>query len=231
MSEPSILLCGPALDADESAVLLDVLRQVTLPNATKFVATTAKFDAQGVAKTVNVESDYPAELAYLHTLRKWSQIFDVADPRFRDGYDLYCLRRILARQRGSDYAMVLRGAVAPLEARWPQLQRAVEGSLFVTFDERSAVGSSAAPTASFLIDLRDERVGAFLDAAMQKYLTGAVYGLTDYSLNRVLSIALASIQLERSVRDRHEQAIVDPQISADTSADAKDEDLVDGEAE
>ena len=99
LSEPTILLCGPALDAEESAVSLEVLRQVALPGAAKFLVTTGKFDTEGAAKGFNVEADYPAEPAYLQTLLRWSAAGGLDDPRFRDGYDLYCLGRILARHR------------------------------------------------------------------------------------------------------------------------------------
>ena len=239
-----MLLCGPALDTNESAASLDMLRQVTLSNAAKFVVTTAKFDAQDIAKSVNVQSDYPREPAYLQTILNWSEIGDLADPRFRDGYDLYCLQRILARQKRFDYAVMLRGsAPATFEARWPELQRAVEGRLFLTLDEEPAIDSTAARLPTFLIDLReavndfaanswgdlrDERVGAFLDAAWQLYLTGAVYGLTAYSLDRALSIALDSIELEASLREQ--RPTTELQESGET-LDGSDEHLIDEPAE
>jgi hypothetical protein len=229
LSEQSLLLCGPALDANESAASLDVLRQITLPDAAKFVVATAKFDAQGVAKSVNVQSDYPGEPPYLETLLRWSGTGDLADPRFRDGYDLYCLRRILARQRGFDFAVMLRGGAATFEARWPELQRSVEGRLFLTFDEEGGIDSTAAPVSSFLIDLRDERAGAFLDAGWQLYVTGAVYGLTAYSLGGALSIALDAVQLERSLREPKTGPAADLEESADILADAKDEYLIDNQ--
>jgi hypothetical protein len=224
-----MLLCGPALDTNESAASLDMLRQVTLSNAAKFVVTTAKFDAQDIAKSVNVQADYPREPAYLQTILNWSEIGDLADPRFRDGYDLYCLQRILARQKRFDYAVMLRGsAPATFEARWPELQRAVEGRLFLTLDEEPAIDSTAVRLPTFLIDLRDERVGAFLDAAWQLYLTGAVYGLTAYSLDRALSIALDSIELEASLREQ--RPTTELQESGET-LDGSDEHLIDEPAE
>jgi hypothetical protein len=224
-----MLLCGPALDTNESAASLDMLRQVTLSNAAKFVVTTAKFDAQDIAKSVNVQADNPREPAYLQTILNWSEIGDLADPRFRDGYDLYCLQRILARQKRFDYAVMLRGsAPATFEARWPELQRAVEGRLFLTLDEEPAIDSTAARLPTFLIDLRDERVGAFLDAAWQLYLTGAVYGLTAYSLERALSIALDSIELEASLREQ--RPTTELQESGET-LDGSDEHLIDEPAE
>ena len=225
MPETSILLCGPALDARESAASLELLRQITVPNAAKFVVTTAKFDAQDVAKSVNVQSDYPAEPAYLQTLLNWSEIGDPGDPRFRDGYDLYCLRRILARHKRFDYAVMLRGAAHTVETRWPELQRSLEDRLFLIVGEEPPSNSTAARLPTFVINLRDERVDAFLDAASQLYLTGAVYGLTAYSLDTALSIALDSVQLEASLRAEAEEPAADLEGAA-TSADANDTRLI-----
>lgn len=231
MSEPRILLCGPALDAEESAASLDMLRQVTFPNAVKFVVTTAKFDAQGVAKCVNVQSDYPAELALLETMLRWSEVGDRGDPRFRDAYDLYCLRRILARhKKGFDYAVVLRGAAANFDERWPELQRSIEGGLFLTFGDASGIDGASAQVRSFLVDLGDDRLGAFLEAAWQLFLTGAIYGLANYSLDTAFRIALDSVELGRSVQHADARPAADSEGGC-TLADANDENLVDNQAE
>lgn len=194
LSEPTILLCGPALDAAESAASLEMLRRVALPGAAKFSVTTGKFDVDGAAKGFNVEADYPADPAYLQTLLRWSETGGLADPRFRDGYDLYCLRRILARHESFDFAVVLRGDAASLEASWPELRKGVGGRLFLTF------GDEASP--SLLVDLQDVRAAAFLDTAWQLYVTGAVYGIEAYTLDDALGLAQEAVELERSLRKR-----------------------------
>lgn len=170
-----------------------MLRRVELPGAAKFLVTTGKFDAEGVAKGFNVEADYPPEPAYLQTLLRWSETGGFADPRFRDGYDLYCLRRILARSPQFDLAVLLRRDPDGLDEAWPDLCKNVDGQLFLTF------GDGGSP--SLLVDLRDARAPALLDAAWQLYVTGAVYGLDGYSLDRALDIALEAIEPETSHRN------------------------------
>ena len=197
LSEPSILLCGPALDVAESAASLEMLRRVALPGAIKFVVTTGKFDAEGAAKGFNVEADYPAEPACLQTLLRWSETGGLTDPRFRDGYDLYCLLRVLARHGPFDFAVLLRGEGASLETSWPELRNAVVERLFLTF------GDEASP--SLLIDLQDSRAAAFRETVWQLYLTGAVYGIEGYTLDRALGLALEAMELERSLLARTPQ--------------------------
>lgn len=199
LSEPTILLCGPALDAAESAASLEMLRQVALPGAAKFLVTTGKFDTEGAAKGFNVEADYPAEPAYLQTLLRWSEAGGLDDPRFRDGYDLYCLRRILARHGPFDFAVLLRGDAASFEASWPELGKHVDGRLYLTF------GDEASP--SLLVDIQDVRSAAFLDTAWQLYVTGAVYGIDGYALDGALDLALEAIEPGRSLRKRTPPAV------------------------
>ncbi len=158
---------------------------------------------------------------YLQTLLRWAEGDSLADPRFRDGYDLYCLRRILARHGRFDFAVVLRAGAASFEARWPELRKSVEGRLFLTFDDGSL--------RSLLIDLRDERSAAFLDAAWQLYLTGAVYGIDAYSLDSALRLAVAAVELERSHRQRKGEAKLARTPAA--SADAAEASLVGRQAE
>jgi len=200
LSEPSILICGPALNAEESEASLEMLCQVTLPNAVKYLVTTTKFDSEGRAKTVNVEADYPADPALLETLLHWAGTGDLRDPRFRDGYDLYCLRRILARFKGSDYAVLLRNGASAFEDRWPKLEEGIRGRLFQTFG-RSSGARGQVPGKNLLINLQHEGSADFLDAAWALYATGAVYGMNSYSPDLALSTALDAVRLERKLRE------------------------------
>lgn len=199
MSEPSILICGPALNAEESAASLDLLRQITLPNAVKSLVTTGKFDVEGAAKTVNVDADYPAELAHLQSLLSWAEGSGLSDPRFRDGYDLYSLRRVLGRFKGADYAVLLRNGAAAFEERWPTLRDNISGRVFLVFG-RSSASQTVNPGKNLLIDLTDERTAAVLDGAWELYATGAVYGMEDYSFDLALSTALAAVKLQEKWR-------------------------------
>jgi hypothetical protein len=223
LPEPAILLCGPALDAEGSAASLDLLRQVSLPNATKYLVTTGKFDAGGDAKTVNVETDYPADPPQLRSLLRWAEINDLEDGRFRDGYDLYCLRRILSRFKKFDYALVLRNGATSLPGWWPELQASIAGRTFLTFDGQGPGAGTLSPHPSLIIDLQDARTPAFLDAAWELYRTGAVYGLEPYSIAAALDTALAAVELEQALRQPPEEdgePDVSPQPAATLSAES-----------
>lgn len=209
MPEPTILLCGPALDAEESAVSLERLRGVTLPNATKFLVTTGKFDSDGSAKSVNVEADYPAETAYLQTLLRWSGNADLGDPRYRDGYDLYCLQRILARFKKFDYAVVLRAGTESFQQRWRDLTQAAEGQAFLTFE-----GGEAPHKVNILINLKDGRCRPFMEAAWELFRTGAVYGMQSYSLDAALRIALESVEIDERPRKAPRKTKPTPEAEA-----------------
>lgn len=193
LSESTILLCGPALNAAESAASLEKLRALNLPGGAKFLVTTGKFDTEGVAKGVNVEADYPSEPPFLQTLLTWSDAGGLPDPRFRDGYDLYCLRRVLARFQPFEFAVLLRQDAGNLEERWPELRKSVDGHLFLTF------GNQSSP--SLLVDLKDARATAFLESAWQLYITGAIYGLDDYAFDRALGLALTAVEPQTSSRN------------------------------
>lgn len=200
MSDPRILLCGPALDPTESANRLEMLRLVALPNATKYVVTTGKFDAQKLAKTFNINAEYPAEPAYLHTLAAWAEFPDRCEPRFRDGCDLFCLRSILAKNGDFDYAILLREAVG-FQERWPNLRAGAEGKMFLSFHEGLSAASDPA-AANVLFNLRDKRASRFLDLASELYRTGAVYAMTPYSLERALMAAVDGLRLEDEIDRR-----------------------------
>lgn len=191
MPEPRILIVGPALNAAESARSLEMLGCVNLPDATKFVVTTGKFDAAGSAKTFNVETGYPAEPPALQSLAAWAEVPHGFDPRFRDGYDLYCLRSLLAKNDGFDYAVLLRDATG-FEERWPDLKAKLEGRLFLTFHPQLA---TAAASGNVLFDLRDERMPGLLELALDLYLSGAGYALPAYSLESALMTAIEALGL------------------------------------
>ncbi len=220
MPDPTILLCAPALDADESAAGLDVLRRVKLRGSAKFLVTTGKFDAQGDAKTVNVESDYPPEPALLQTLLRWTESDALSDPRFRDGYDLFCFRRVLSRFKKFEKAVLLRKGADALQKNWPELKTPLKGQLFVTFSDRVPARPRTADNLSLLIDLTDERWAGFLDLALELYLTGAVYGMERYSLHLALSTALKALDIEQELsRPGPEQPSPSLSLPADLQAD------------
>jgi hypothetical protein len=132
-------------------------------------------------------------------LLSWAEIGGLSDPRFRDGYDLYCVRRVLGRHGPFDVAVVLRGGAASFESRWPELLKSVEGRLFVTFDGDAAAALTPGVGSNILFDLRDDRAPAFLEAAMQLFLTGSVYGMSDYTLDRALGVALEAVEVQQRI--------------------------------
>jgi hypothetical protein len=198
LSDPRILLLGPALDEAESAVSLERLRHVMLPNINKFVVTTGKFDTQKSAKTFNAEAgaEYPSETAYLQTLAAWAEVSNPRGPRFRDGYDLFCLRSILARNAPVDHAILLRDPIL-IQERWRELRDGVDGKLFLTFDEPSSERDGAAD--NVLFNLADPRATAFLDLLWDLFAGGAVYGMAPYSLDLALSTAAEALHIQDKI--------------------------------
>jgi hypothetical protein len=168
---------------------------VSWANVTKFVATVGKFDAEGTARCVNVEADYPAEPAYLQTLSRWSETSAEPDQRFRDGYDLYCFRRIVERHSRFEYAVLLREDPIDPSANMSELVAGMEGNLFRTFvqDFRSDTASS-----NLIVELRNPLIPAFLEIASDLYRSGAVYGMADYSLESALRVALGALEAEQA---------------------------------
>ena len=205
MPEERILLCGPALSADECAESLEQLRRVTLPGAAKYVVTATKFDTQRSARTFNPEAEagYPAEPAYLQTLAAWAEFPYRSDPCFRDAYDVFCMRQIVARHGPFDYAILIRRA-GDFENSWPELQSHVDGRLFLTFepDAGESGRANSAETAvqpNLLVRLADARSVAFLEMVSEFYSSGAAYSLTPYSLDRALAAAADALQLEQEI--------------------------------
>lgn len=205
MSDARVLICGPAIDAAESADRLDMLGHIKLPTATKFVITTGKFDAHKAARTFNVEADYPAEPAHLQTLARSAETSSWPEPRFRDGYDLFCLRRLLAKHEGFDFAVLLREGTG-FDERWSELRSRINGKLFVTFDVKSPSAPEGGTSTNLLIDLTDKRASVLLDRAGRLYASGTVYAIAAYSLDDTLHLALDALRLEQLITPRLERA-------------------------
>jgi hypothetical protein len=189
MSDRRILLCAPALTADESSSALKVLRDLSLAGATKFLVTTGKFDTQKQARAFNIEASYPAETALLQTLARWADVCEWRDARFRDAHDLFCLQRILIQNEGFDIAVLLRNP-RDFEARWDKLLQGLEGRLFLT--------DTTEDEANLLIDIANPRATDFLDRAVQFYLSGRAYALEHYDLDHSLKVAAKVVELESS---------------------------------
>jgi len=192
LPDPRILVLGTGSNAAQSEEALARLERVALPNVSKHVATAGKFDSRGIAATLNVVAGYPAESAVLHTLAAWAERHDPADPRFRDGYDLFCFRRLLANGVEGDLGLIVRGD-CELMGIWPELRKKLSGQLFLTFPLNTA------PFPSILFDLNDPGAPAFLDLAWELYLSGSVYAMDPYSLQRALTAASDALRLQVSI--------------------------------
>lgn len=193
MSEPRILLCAPALTADESASGLEMLRALSLPGATKVLVTTGKFDTEKEAQAFNIEAGYPGETAHLQTLSRWAEVTEWPDARFRDGYDLFCLQRILSQREGFDIAVLLRDGF-DFESRRSNLSDDLNGRMFLTREMSEGGGN-------LLINLADPRANRFLNRAVHFYLTGRAYALEPYDFDRALTIAAETVELEAGFDD------------------------------
>jgi len=171
-----------------------MLRELNLPGATKFIVTTGKFDAQKLARTFNVEADYPAEPARLQTMAGWLEVPDLTVPCFRDGYDLFCLRRILAKDDAFEFAIILRNA-AGLEEGWSEILAQVSGKPYLCFENGSAVQSGASSGCNVMFNLQEESTPAVLEMAWELYSSGAAYAMSPYNMEKALATALDGVIL------------------------------------
>jgi hypothetical protein len=166
------------------ADVLEMLRQVRLPNVTRYVVTIGKFDTDKLAKTFNIEAGYPADPPHLETLSAWA-VVEGDDARLRDARDLFALRAILSKERGFDFAAILRSPT-DLDKLWPDLMREMDGKLFAT------VGSDL-----ILFNLRDERAADFIERLWDLHYSGAVYAVDRYTPDLALAAAAEAVWLEQ----------------------------------
>ena len=200
MSNPRVLICGPALDARESANTLEMLRPISLPNATKFVITTGKFETVEGVRPFNVEANYPPEPPYLQTLATLAEMPVFPEPQFRDAYDLFCLRALLAKHPLFDVAVLLRDG-SNFESCWPELLDSLAGKLFLPFELRPA-DNSESPNTNLVIDLRDKRASTFLDQVGRFYASGAAYAIEAYTLEWALHLAMEGLRFQQLITER-----------------------------
>jgi hypothetical protein len=198
LSDPAILILATAEDAAEVPARLAKLGDVRLPNASKYLSAPGKFDAKGLAKTFNVDSGYPAAPAQLQTLHAWAELLDEPDPRFRDAYDLFCLRALIERSDPFDYAILL-GDGAGVADELTKLPARLGNDLFAPLGRSTSDPSKDSARESILFDLVNERASNFLNLAWELYVTGAAYGISPYSFARVLTIAADAQRIEQQV--------------------------------
>lgn len=184
MPDPALLILGPAFDAGESRRSAENLGRVDLSHTSKFVVTRGKFDAGTVARTFNIDTGYPAEIAQLQSLATSAGHRFRDDLRFRDGYDLFCIRRLLEKHGGFDLLLLLRDP-AGLEQAWPDLSERAARNLFAV-DETGR---------NLVLNLADPLCRAFLEQAWTLYRTGAAFAIPSYDLATALATARDALDL------------------------------------
>jgi hypothetical protein len=163
---------------------LEMLRPAEIPGLTKCVLTTAKFDTKKAAKTFNIEANYAREAVELQTLAAWSELgAELSAERLADGLELFALRSIIERDGPFEYVILQRQASA-LAERWPALKDEIGERLYLDLGNEGLLLNLAGPYGSALID-----------TLWELHLTGAVYGLENYSLAAALAVAADAIGL------------------------------------
>lgn len=183
---------GPAVDGAESAASLKRLADIKLPNASKYVVTVAKFDAQGVIKTFRVDGEYDVAPPHLQTLAAWAELPSRSGPRFRDGFDLFCLRALLSNAGAFDYAVVLREGTLS-QANYAELIAVLDSKPFVTFHAGNS-GVTVGSGRNIILNLASDKT-MLLDLAWQLHVSGVAYAMIPYSLDRLMTVASDSLQL------------------------------------
>jgi hypothetical protein len=198
LPDPSVLIVATALNMSEAERSLEVLKSIDLPNAVKCVAGPGKVDTRKQAKAFNIESGYPSEPAHLHTLGAWAGTESLTDECFRDGYDLFCLRRLLHDDDAFDFALLVCAPVH-LHTDWSCLQAAVSDKLFLKFGAEIS-GESAGGRPNIAFNLRNDRSADFLDASWELFKTGAAYAIAPYSFEAILCTAQNALGIVNEVR-------------------------------
>jgi hypothetical protein len=165
------------------AEALEMLRPAELPKVTKCVLTNAKFDTAKAAKTFNIEANYAADPVRLQTLAAWSGLKERSAEQLADGLELFALRAVIERDGPFGYVILQRHA-AELTERWPVLAEEISERLYMDF------GSG-----NLLLNLRSPPGSAIVDALWELYLSGAVYGFTDYSFGTAVAAAAQAVEL------------------------------------
>jgi hypothetical protein len=194
LSEPRVLICAPATESAEAAAILDGLHTISLPNATKVLLTSGKFDAAQVAQTFNVESGYPAYPAQLETCSRWAEVDHWPDERFRDGFDLINLKRVLDKQDAVDLAVLLRDPVH-LDETWPALLSELGDQSYRLFGA-TELGVSR----SFLLNLQSQAAREIFEIACEFYLSGRSYAVSPYSMEALFEVATDALRLKDELR-------------------------------
>jgi hypothetical protein len=182
------MILGPAFDAEESRRSVENLHRLDLTGAVGFVVTRGKFDAGTAVKTFNIDAGYPAEIAELQSLATMAGQRFRYDDRFRDGYDLFCIRRLLAKHDGFMRLLLMRDP-AGLEQAWPDLAKRAASELFAVDGKTGR---------NVLLNLGEPRCRACLEHAWTLFATGAAYAIAPYSLTTALAVAREAADLVAS---------------------------------
>jgi hypothetical protein len=181
-----VLLIGTAMSGAESAEALARLARTSIPDSRKIVITTGKFDSGDIAARFNVEAGYPAAIAQLQTMASWAGADCRENRPFRDGYDLFCLRSVLAKYRDADYAILLRSG--EIDGDWLKARSRLESSLHAVFPEHADGSCNVAFGLGAASD-------TFLDLAWDLYQSGAVFALEPYTLSAALTTAAEALAM------------------------------------
>jgi hypothetical protein len=98
-----------------------------------------------------------------------------------DGLELFALRTIIKRDGPFDFVILQRQA-SDLAERWPALKDEIGERLYLDLGDEGLLLNLAGPCGSALID-----------TLWGLHLTGAVYGLDNYSLAAALAVAANAI--------------------------------------
>lgn len=168
------MVVATAQNERECAEKLALLDQASLPNATKYLVSTEKFDGGGIARTLNAESAYPAELPHLRTLSAWADTS--SDTRVRDGFDIFCLRIALAKADTPEIVVLLRDALP--DSGWDLENDALFEVL---------MGNSGSRASSVAFNLLNPSAPRFFDFLWDIYASGVAYAMSPYDMEMALS--------------------------------------------
>jgi hypothetical protein len=189
LPEGSFALLACPIELENPAPALDWLTLdlgLPLKRALKFIAVNNKFSAPRGISTVNVETNYPVELARLVTHANWGKSANarLVPPQFRDARALFCLQRLLETHGDIDAVLLIHSK----PCKDDDLTRFLQGRSSGPFQwlERETQDMATTSASPILFDRTHAQATEALKLAMDFALTGAIYGIAPYSFEALL---------------------------------------------
>ncbi|MCW2338504.1 hypothetical protein M2337_002737 [Sphingobium sp. B2D3A] len=201
MSDNDFVFLACPTDLEDPTPAIDWLWRASSCTGMKdvpcFVAINTKFKAPVGVRTINVEANYPPELAQLATHANSAASHETNAKRYLDARALFCVHRLMSLH--PDILRIVLITAQPSEC--PDLERLLVASPWEPFHwlKRNDHGSDDTRNGLVLFNRLDTRFDVAMDIALDIATTGAIYGLEPYSFGCLLSLSTRSAAVAYSM--------------------------------